>query len=221
MASRIIAIGDIHGCSRALDVLLTQVQPQPGELVIPLGDYVDRGPDSRGVLDRLVQLGRCCQLRPLLGNHDKMMLEVVKEESEPHQWIRFGATETLDSYGFGGDLSVIPADHIQFLEDCLPYIETERHFFVHANYVASLPLEEQDDRHLRWKTLREGIPEPHCSGKKAVVGHSADEGGDILDLGHLVCLDTCCYGGGWLTAMDVVSGQAWQANQQGNFRKLN
>ena len=75
---RLLAIGDIHGCSRAFDTLLDAVAPKPDDQIITLGDYVDRGPDSRGVLDRLVALHDTGRLIALRGNHDVMMLEARK-----------------------------------------------------------------------------------------------------------------------------------------------
>jgi serine/threonine protein phosphatase 1 len=62
------------------------------------------------------------------------------------------------------------------------------------------------------------MPPPHQSGKKAVVGHTPQISGDILDLGHLVCIDTYCYGDGWLTALDVDSGEVFQTNRDGQVR---
>jgi serine/threonine protein phosphatase 1 len=62
------------------------------------------------------------------------------------------------------------------------------------------------------------LPGRHCSGKTAVVGHTPQVTGEILDLGYLVCIDTYCVGGGWLTALDVDSGQVWQANRAGELR---
>jgi hypothetical protein len=74
MKSRTIAIGVIHGCSAALDALLEAIGPRPDDIIVTLGDYINRGPDSRGVLDRLIDLIRRCRLVPLLGNHDQMLL---------------------------------------------------------------------------------------------------------------------------------------------------
>jgi serine/threonine protein phosphatase 1 len=73
---------------------------------------------------------------------------------------------------------------------------------------------------LLWESLRDEIPGPHVSGKTVIVGHTSQKNGEILDLGHLKCLDTYCYGGGWLTAMEVYSGKIWQADREGNMRKL-
>jgi len=71
---------------------------------------------------------------------------------------------------------------------------------------------------LRWESLKLRQPGPHCSGKTAIVGHTAQRDGEILDLGYLKCIDTCCYGEGWLTALDVDSGQVWQADKEGRMR---
>jgi serine/threonine protein phosphatase 1 len=71
---------------------------------------------------------------------------------------------------------------------------------------------------LRWESLRGAIPGPHCSGKTVIAGHSSQKTGEILDLGYLVCIDTYCYGGGWLTALDVNTEEIWQASSQGELR---
>ena len=76
MNPRTIAIGDIHGCSAALDALLEAIRPRPEDCIVTLGDYINRGPDSRGVIERLIELKDRCRLVPLLGNHDQMLLDV-------------------------------------------------------------------------------------------------------------------------------------------------
>jgi serine/threonine protein phosphatase 1 len=79
---------------------------------------------------------------------------------------------------------------------------------------------EQRGPALRWKALRDAIPEPHSSGKTVIVGHTSQKSGEILDLGHVKCIDTYCYGGGWLTALDVQTAEVWQADREGNSRRL-
>jgi serine/threonine protein phosphatase 1 len=219
MTGRTIAIGDIHGCLKALDALLQAIQPTKEDTIITLGDYVDRGPNSKGVIDRLIELGKQTRLVTLMGNHEEMMLSVVKDREEPYRWLQYGGVDTLDSYGFGGDLSVVPQSHLDFLTNLDEFFETDTHIFVHANYNPLLPLRDQSTELLRWVKLSEYLPEPHMSGKRVVLGHTHDRGGEVFWLDHLICLDTYCYGGGWLTAFDVDSEDMWQADNKGQLRE--
>jgi serine/threonine protein phosphatase 1 len=218
MPDRIIAIGDIHGCAVAFSRLLDVIAPTTSDLFIPLGDYVDRGPDSKRVVELLIELQSQFAVEPLLGNHEEMMLNVIDRRALPHDWLRYGGVQTLESYGFSGDLGIIPAAHAEFLRSCREYYETDRHIFVHANYIHNVPLSETDDFTLRWRSLSESMPGPHRSGKIAVLGHTPDRSGEILDVGYLKCIDTFCYGGQWLTALDVQSGRIWQTNEDGEVR---
>ena len=113
--TRTIAIGDIHGCLRAFDALLAAIDLQKTDILVPVGDYIDRGPDSKGVIDRLIELREQTQLFPLMGNHEEMMLSVLDRRREPFGWLNHGGHNTMESYGFAGDLSVIPASHREFL----------------------------------------------------------------------------------------------------------
>jgi serine/threonine protein phosphatase 1 len=220
MASRIIAIGDIHGCSAALRALTEAIAPERIDTLIPLGDCVDRGPDSRGVLEQLLVLQDCCRLFPLLGNHEEMMLNFLEGRPQPDDWLTVGGQETVWSYRDAtGKQQSIPRDHEGFIRSWGDCFETETHFFVHASYEPERPLAKQHWQSMRWKTLRAEIPAPHESGKIAVVGHTSLKNGEILDLGHLVCIDTYCWGGGWLTALDTTTGQIWQANREGRLRE--
>ncbi|QEF98857.1 Serine/threonine-protein phosphatase 1 [Stieleria maiorica] len=219
MTQRLIAIGDIHGCRTALETLLDAVQPSAEDTVVTLGDYIDRGPDSRGVIETLIRLGERTQLVGVLGNHEEMMLEVLHHGGSHHAWLRYGGVETLESYGFDGDLDFLPPEHQQFLDALGDFYVAGDFFFTHAAYNPEVALEDQEIELLRWYSLTNGIPTQHQSGKTAVVGHTANRDGEILDTGHLICLDTYCYGGGWLTAMDVNTRQVWQANEQGELRQ--
>jgi serine/threonine protein phosphatase 1 len=216
MPSRTIAIGDIHGCFHAFEALLNALSPTADDCLVLLGDYVDRGPDSCRVIQRILELERHCTLVPLLGNHEVMLLEALKSLEWLVPWLGYGGQQTMDSYG--GDPSQIPPGHLDFMRACRPYFETETHLFVHANYEPDLPLDQQPEETLLWSHLTLRLPPPHTSGKRAVVGHTPQVNGEILDLGHLVCIDTYCYGSGWLTALDVDSGQTVQADRQGQVR---
>jgi serine/threonine protein phosphatase 1 len=230
---RLLAIGDIHGCLRSFNTLLDAVAPEPDDRIITLGDYVDRGPDSRGVIDRLLALQATGRLVALRGNHDMMMLE-ARCGRDP-LWIACGGRETLASYGVSWEpsdeagekeggfwdpeelIAKVPVQHWMFLEeDCLPYFETEKHIFVHANAYADFPLSDQPDSMLYWEKLVE--PCAHSSGKIMICGHTRQKSGLPLDLGTTICIDTGAYDDGWLTCLDVYSGRIWQANELGKSR---
>jgi serine/threonine protein phosphatase 1 len=217
---RTLAIGDIHGCSRALDLVLEMVQPQPKDVVITLGDYVDRGPDSKGTIDRLLTLRRECVLVPLLGNHDIMMLKARHDHSEFEEWLECGGKQAMQSYGaeplWSSLTAAIPWTHWRFLEGCEPYYQTPTHFFVHANAYPDIPLAEQPEHMLYWERLDSEYSCAHQSGKIMVCGHSSQRSGKPLNVGHAVCIDTWVYGRGWLTCLDVRTGQYWQASEHGD-----
>jgi serine/threonine protein phosphatase 1 len=216
---RLLVIGDIHGCSRALDTLLEAVQPSPDDQIITLGDYVDRGPDSSGVLQRLLALETKCRLTPLMGNHERMMLDARTDEAAHKAWQQSGGKPTLASYSssvVGGTLADVPDEHWAFLERCVKLHETATHFFVHANAYFDVPFDEQPDYMLLWEKL--SVCLPHTSGKIMVCGHTPQRDGKPLNLGHTICLDTWVYAEGWLTCWDIVSGKVWQTDQQGASR---
>jgi serine/threonine protein phosphatase 1 len=216
MADRTIAIGDIHGCSRALATLLDEIAPGADDTLVTLGDYIDRGPESRQVLERLVALADQCRLIPLLGNHEILLLESLTSREAADFWRQCGGDETLASYG--GSLDNIPPEHLDFLRGLRPYHETDTHLFVHANYDPGQPLQETSPLLLYWEHVTTRPLRPHCSGKQVIVGHTPQASGEILDLGFLICLDTYCFGGQWLTALDVDSRRIWQASKTGQLR---
>ncbi len=217
MPGRTIAIGDIHGCWAALRALVAAIKPAADDTLVPLGDYVDRGPDSRGVLDELLVLEKQCRLAPLLGNHEIMLLDALTNPLAIEPWKDCGGKTTLASYG--GKLANIPEVHWAFIRRCRRYYETATHFFVHANYEADMPLDEQPDYLLFWEHLMFRIPREHENGKIAIVGHTSQKTGEIFDAGHVLCIDTFCHGGGWLTALDVARGTIWQADIKGKMRR--
>jgi serine/threonine protein phosphatase 1 len=219
MPARLIAIGDIHGCLAALRTILDAVAPGSDDTIVTLGDYIDRGPDSRGTIDSLIQLQSSCRLVPLLGNHDVMLIDILNGQPDLlDDWLLFGGSATLMSYGTIKP-ETIPQNHIEFLENCPLYYETEKHIFLHGTYDPKLPLDRQTLQALLWDKIRPTPPGPHCSGKTVIVGHTAQRSGEILDLGHLKCIDTCCYGEGYLTALDMQSGQIWQADKVGELKR--
>lgn len=224
MTGRTIAVGDIHGCRDALAALIEAIEPGSDDTLVTLGDYIDRGNDSRGVLDYLIALSGRCRLVSLLGNHEELLLDALRDISNLRRWLTLGGGDTLRSYGWrpGGLRSRladwIPASHRKFVADCRPYHETSNHLFVHAGFVPELPMERQPGEALRWRVTDGRTARPHQSGKVAVVGHTPQFSGEVLDLGFLVCIDTNCARGGWLTALDIETGRVWQADRLGRLR---
>lgn len=215
---RVLAIGDIHGCMAALRTLEAYVPFLPGDRIVTLGDYVNRGPDSRSVIEWLIDAPSRYKLVALRGNHEQMMLAARKDASHYNEWMACGGQATLTSYG--GHLDKVPAAHWQFLQhSCRPYFENATHFFVHANAFPSVPLEEQPDYMLYWEPLSD--PQPHDSGKIMICGHTPQRSGNPGSFGHAVCIDTCAHAGGWLTCLDAATGEYWQASQSAQTRKGN
>lgn len=216
---RIVAIGDIHGCAHALDAVLAAVDPQPDDTIVCLGDFIDQGRETREAIDTLIALSQRCRVIMLKGNHEEMLLASLGSESAKNSWLMYGGVQTLNSYRFCGDIDVIPAAHLDFIRNCRDYYETDDHIFVHANYLDDTPPEEWPEYVLRWSLLDAPLPGPHISGKTVIVGHTEQRDGEVLDLGYVKCIDTACYNYGWLTALDVTSGQTWQASRWGVLRE--
>ena len=216
--SRLFAIGDIHGCDVALAALLQWMSPTADDIVVTLGDYIDRGPNSRGVVDQLIALNQRTQWVGILGNHEEMMLDVIEGRLPYMEWIKHGGVETLDSYGFDGTMDFLPVEHREFYASLGDYFETDGFFFTHANFDGDVPLDQQSVDALRWRSLIQSVPMPHLSGKIGVVGHTAARDGEVVQGGHYFCIDTYCYGGGWLSALDLVNNHLYQVDRDGNRR---
>ena len=213
--SRHLAIGDIHGCITALSTLVEFVDPRSDDTIVTLGDYVDRGPDPAAVVEYVLALSQSQTVVSLRGNHEIMMLDSRDKKSWFQPWMGYGGEATLQSYG--GSFEGVPEEHFDFLHNGLvSYHECDSHFFVHAFADADIPLDEQTDATLYWRKYKN--PQPHCSGKIMVCGHTAQRSGLPLNDGHSVCIDTWAHGEGWLTCLDVESGTIWQANEQGDTR---
>lgn len=221
---RTIAIGDIHGHLQALKVLARHVPFEADDRIVALGDYVDRGPDSSGVLDWMIEWHATGQLIPLLGNHDLMMRDAPHDEDMFDLWLAVGGKATLYSYRTDESRAIHFSDiteaHWDFLRnDCRRYFETDTHIFAHAGVAPFLPLERQKATALFWDKLVD--PRPHESGKTVICGHTAQRSGQPLNFGHTICIDTWVYGAGWLTCLDVDSGQYWQARDDGALQTAN
>jgi serine/threonine protein phosphatase 1 len=205
----------------ALDLLLDKLALISDDTLVVLGDAVDRGPNTRRVVERLLDAQQSCRLLFLMGNHEEMLLDVLAGRQPPTAWLRYGGREMLESYG--GHPNDIPPEHLHFLSSALPVWETATEIFVHANLEPGVPLAEQTPHWLRWERLT-GCEPPHPSGRRVICGHTASPNGLPVVFDGWVCIDTAAYRGLYLTCLDVGSNVIYQAQQAGTIRygvKLN
>jgi len=212
MPYRTIAIGDIHGHLAALNALVDSIDLTSGDTLILLGDYIDRGPQSAEVIQRIIDLSRTHRVIAVRGNHEEMMLQAFTNEWYYNTWMSNGGDIALESYG--GNMNRIPEAHLDFLEQLPLVYELENHFFVHASFTPNRRLDEQLPNDALWGSL-DDITHPHFSGKVAIVGHTPQSTLKILDRGYIKCLDTACGFGGVLTAYDIVNETIWQVTEEG------
>ena len=141
------AIGDLHGCAKTLDALLDRLALTSADRLVFVGDYIDRGPDARGVIDRLLDLeeaswqgtGPVCTF--LRGNHDQMMLDHLNGTGDYDLWLSNGGVFTLESYASAGEVRIPPA-HASFLAQTTLLYDTPEAAFVHAGLDPALSVEE-------------------------------------------------------------------------------
>lgn len=217
---RTFVIGDIHGCSKALNLMLDELSPQNDDFLVTLGDYVDRGPDTRGVIDRLLDLDERTHLIPLLGNHEILMLDARDGQVDVKSWFGVGGRQTMESYGGvdGPDWNTVPDKHWEFLRKRLHRWHTnDTHLFAHANLNAMLPMTDQGDDWLFWRRFDDS--HPHFSGRTLVCGHTAQKNGLPNIKPGAICIDTWAYGDGWLTALEIDTQTFVQTNQRGEVRR--
>ena len=220
---RVLAIGDIHGCLSHLDDLLAWVKPTTDDVLITLGDYVDRGPDTRGVLNRLIELKKQRPVICLRGNHEIMMVDAWRGgRSERKMWLGVGGLQALGSYGSApgksGTLDDVPPEHWHFLQnELVDYHESDLFIFVHAGVTYSDKLKEQSSSALFWEFFGDDMR--HVSGKTVICGHTSQKTGVPKVVPGGVCIDTYAHGGGWLTCLDAISGRYWQVDALGRKRE--
>lgn len=199
----IYAIGDVHGCLGPLRRLMDQIHPSAVDELVFMGDYIDRGPDSKGVIDYLLTLqGRCTFL---MGNHERMFLDFLQGKDRS-LFLYNGGAATLESYG---GLSNISAAHLAFLDRLLLYYETDEYLFVHGGIRPEVPLQEQDPKDLLW--IREEFYAYSGRYPKTVVfGHTPMR--EVLMEEDRIGIDIACVYGNKLTCLILPSRQVVQAS---------
>lgn len=205
--NRLLAIGDIHGCLMQLQTLLGRVQPDANDQVVFLGDYVDRGPDSAGVIDALIDFQEKFPRTVFLcGNHEQMLLDFLAGRNSA-LFLMNGGHATLASYR-ARDLWPPPEAHLIFLNTLKDRYETDRFIFVHAGLRPGIPLADQEQDDLLW-IRQDFLSSDYDWGKAVVYGHTPLQ--DPLITETRVGLDTGCVYGRMLTCCDLLSGRLWQA----------
>jgi len=199
------AIGDIHGCAKTLEALIEEINPGEADHLVFIGDYVDRGPDSKGVIDMLLELRDRCPCTFLRGNHEAMMLNFI-DHSELELWHINGGDATLASYSDGGRVD-LPEEHIEFIRDTVSYHDEPDFFLVHAGLKPDLTIMENLERYSSETFLweRSHLAASELAWEKPVVcGHTPQR--EPINKPKLICIDTGCVyvsypGYGTLTAV--------------------
>jgi serine/threonine protein phosphatase 1 len=214
MNRKIFAIGDIHGCYDKL-VALMKILPwkrDRGDLLLFIGDYVDRGANSRDVIEFLVKLRkRGGEFVFLKGNHEKMLMDYYVHQKDQMLYVANGGAETIASYvegGIGRKAFVLPQDHLEFLLGLKLYHETEDYVFVHAGLRDSIPVDEQSEEDLLW-IREEFIYSAFDWRKRVIFGHTALETPFVTP--GKIGIDTGAVYGNKLTAVELPSMKFYQA----------
>jgi serine/threonine protein phosphatase 1 len=172
MNNRIYAIGDIHGCFRAMkDLIENKIQLTKADKLIFLGDYIDRGPDSKKVLDYIIELqNNHYDIITLRGNHESMFINAWYNESAVSKWIINGGSETLLSFGTD-KLKNIDSKYLHFLENLKFYYELDKYIFVHAGFNDSLDDPFSDYYCMLWNS-REQYFNSLLNDRTIIHGHA-------------------------------------------------
>jgi serine/threonine protein phosphatase 1 len=219
----VFAIGDVHGRADLLELMLRHITREAGTvenrrvLLVCLGDYIDRGPRSRQVIDQLLALGTApnLEVRYLRGNHERIFLDFLADPvRNGPSWCAYGGREALASYGVIAPepdedeaawlaardalRAALPGTHLSFFQDLETSFEIGDYFFAHAGAKPGVPLEDQVEEDLLW------IREPFLSGKRrfekvVVHGHSPEAEVHVDD--RRIGLDTGAYATGVLSAI--------------------
>ena len=211
LPDRIYAIGDIHGRSDLLDQLVQaiacdlKVHPVEKALAVTLGDYVDRGPNSSGVLERLISNPFPCEYIPLKGNHKSLLESFLTDPSVGEHWRRLGGLETLVSYRVpvralmvGKDYAqaaqalraALPPEHVRFIVSLRLSLPLGRYFLCHAGVRPGIPLERQSEEDLLW-IRGQFLQSTTDFGSIVVHGHTPAEKPEVLP--NRINVDTGAY----------------------------
>ena len=203
---RTLIIGDVHGCLGMLQRLMEKIQWRPDmDRLIFLGDYVDRGEDSRGVIEYVREIaGAGERVDCLMGNHERILLDFI-EGRDLSTFFLNGGTSTLNSYRAcrrGFDSALIPEEHIDFLRSLKPWIELDDYYVIHAGMRPGVELENQSQEDLLW--IRDPfIFSTYPFRKKIIFGHTPFSRPLVME--NKIGLDTGAVYGNMLTCLELPS----------------
>ena len=196
--SKTFVIPDIHGRLDLLDEGLAEIAARSEDetdTIVTIGDYVDKGPASKGVIDRLRLGVDQFELVTLKGNHDAMMVDALRDHSKMADWLAKGGDTALDSYG--GDPASVPQSHIDWLDRLRLFHVDPHRLYVHAGVEPGISLDRQREETLLWKRYPKGYSDGF-GALHVVHGHDNDPNGPLLYDGR-TNLDTLAWRTGRLT----------------------
>ena len=221
----IFAIGDIHGCLNELTSLHKKILTHDkfdvkNDLIIYLGDYIDRGKNSKEVINQILKLkNNKIKTVNLMGNHDEFMIDFLfNNKNNIQNWLNFGLDQTLRSYGievvdfikdgFGDDiidqlrntlLSTMSEEHVNFFKDLELSFSSEKYLFVHAGIDPKKTLEDQTKEDFLWSRSKSFFDKDFKAQKIIVHGHTPEE--NIINNPNRINIDTGCYFSGKLSSV--------------------
>ncbi len=211
---RILAISDIHGCLNTFKAILQQINYTKADQLFLIGDFIDRGPDSKGVIDHVWYLQvQGFTITCIKGNHEQMLLNGLKDWNKAKMWLIHGGSQTLDSFG-AADMQAVPKKYIDWMENLPHYVEFQDYIFVHAGLNFDVPNPFEAEHSMLW--IRDWYPNVNFSwlGNRIIVhGHtpfkktSIEEMFDKMDYLQVLDIDAgCCFeyeGLGHLCCVDL------------------
>lgn len=210
------AIGDLHGQRAVLDLLVQRVPFQPDDEIVFIGDFIDRGPDSKGVVDRVLEFKlRHPKTVCLRGNHEDMLLDFLHQQGQyqPNVFMMNGGWATLESYGLDPRERPmrLPPLHVRFFQDLRYRHEAGGFHFVHAGFRPGVPLDQQSPHDMLW--IRHEFFESDAGfGHPVVFGHTPMR--EVFDrLPRLLGIDTGAAYGNMLTCVRLGEGKVLGLHQ--------
>jgi len=220
---RVYVIGDLHGCAEEPAILLDHLESSEGleedDLVIFLGDYIDRGPDTRGVLELMLEFQRKFpRSRFLKGNHEDMLLDFLGFGGRLGQAFLYnGGLETIQSYGISvfqppeEMVNTFPPEHFKFLTALESIILVDGFACVHAGLNPLRDIDAQNDNDVLW--IRDDfISNVHSFNRTVVFGHTPHQE-VFMDIPYKIGLDTGLVFGNKLTCLELMNGQVLQVSR--------